>query len=76
LDDFRETCALLAAFVENAGLRLLFMAATTATSTREKEAVPNEVDSGALGLSGSFLSVSAGETTGASKLSVLTHDLY
>jgi hypothetical protein len=34
------------------------------------------VDSGVLGLSGSFLSVSVSETTGPSKLSVLTHDLY
>jgi hypothetical protein len=52
------------------------MAAATVTSTREKEAVPIEVDSGALGLSGSFLTVSVSETTGPSKLSVLTHDLY
>ena len=48
------------------------MAAATVTSTREKEAVPNEVDSGSLG---SFLSVSVSETTGASKVRVLTHDL-
>jgi hypothetical protein len=70
LDDFRETCALLVV-----GLRL-FMATTTAISTREVEAVAKAVDSGALGLSGSFLSVSVCETTGASKVSVLSHDLY
>ena len=44
---------------------LLFMAATTATITREVEAVTKAVDSGSLG---SFFSVSASETTGASKL--------
>jgi len=48
------------------------MATTTAISTREVEAVTIEVDSGTLG---SFLSVSVSETTGASKVSVLTHDL-
>ena len=50
------------------------MAATTATNTREVEAVTKAVDSGSLGLS--VLSVSVSETTGASKVSVLTHDLY
>ena len=50
------------------------MAATTAISTREVEAVLKAVESGSLGL-GSFLSVSVSETTGASKVSVLTHDL-
>ena len=71
LGDFRETCALLAAFVENAGLRLL-MATTIAISTREVEVAVNEVDSGSLG---SIISVSVSETTGASKLTGFTHDL-
>jgi hypothetical protein len=48
------------------------MAATTATITREVQAVTTAVDSGSLGL---FLSVSVSETTGASKVSVFTHDL-
>ena len=48
------------------------MAATTAKTMREAEAVITAVDSGSLGL---FLSVSVSETTGASKVRVLTHDL-
>jgi len=39
---------------------------------REVEAVTKTVDSGSLGL---FLRVSVSETTGASKVSVLAHDL-
>jgi hypothetical protein len=66
LDDFRETCALLVI-----GLRLL-MAATTATNTREVEAVTKAVDSGSLGR---FFSVSVSETTGASKLMIYAHNL-
>jgi len=49
------------------------MAATTAKTMRESEAVCNAVDSGSLGL---FLSVSVSETTGASKLRVFAHELY
>jgi hypothetical protein len=71
LDDFRETCARLTAVVKNDGFRL-FMAATTAKTMREAAAVSNAVDSGSLG---SFLSVSVSETTGASKVRVLAHDL-
>jgi len=48
------------------------MAATTAKTMREAEALSHAVDSGSLGL---FLSVSVSETTGASKLRVFTHDL-
>jgi hypothetical protein len=71
LDDFRETCAPLTALDENDGLRL-FMAATTATTTGEVKAVKKAVDSGLLGR---FFSVSVSETTGASKVSVRTHNL-
>jgi len=48
------------------------MAATTATTTREVEAVTKAVDSGSLGR---FFSVSVSETTGASKLTVYAHNL-
>ena len=48
------------------------MAATTATTTREVEVGVKAVESGSFGL---FLSVSASKTTGASKVSVLSHDL-
>jgi hypothetical protein len=66
LGDFRETYA-LPVF----GL-FLFMAAIATISTREVEAA-TEVDSGSLG---AFLLVSVSETTGASKVSVIAHDLY
>jgi len=48
------------------------MAATTATTTGEVKAVKKAVDSGLLGR---FFSVSVSETTGASKVSVRTHNL-
>jgi len=48
------------------------MAATTATSTREVEAVTQAVDSGSLGL---LFSVSVSQITGASKLRDYSHDL-
>jgi len=48
------------------------MAATTATKTREVDAVTKAVDSGSLG---SFFGVSVSKTTGASKVTVYAHDL-
>jgi len=48
------------------------MAATTATTTREVEAVTKAVDSGSLGR---IFSVSASEITGASKLMSYAHNL-
>jgi len=71
LGDFREICALLTALDKNDGLHL-FMAATTTAATGEVKAVKKAVDSGLLGR---FLSVSVSETTGASKVSVRTHNL-
>jgi len=62
----------LPAGFEDDGFRLFLVAATTATIAREVEAATNAVDSGSLG---SFFGVSVSKTTGASKLSVLTHDL-
>jgi hypothetical protein len=51
---------------------LFLMAATTATTTREVEAVTNAVDSGSLGR---IFSVSVLQITGASKLMPYAHNL-